>query len=471
MKLPKDIASCHKIIKEQQATIDDLINKVIPKLITRIEVLENQLNQNSGNSHRPPSSDGPKRKPAFTRKKKGKQGGQPGHKGKTLEMVEHPDKYERHEPKQCKCGQDLNDVIKYLIERRQIFDLPKPELVVTEYQSLACICPSCKKENKASFPDSVKSRVQYGSGVSALITMLSNDCQLSFSKIKIFFSDIFGYAINESTQCSTLKRCYSHLTKSEQVLRSYLQNSPVNHFDETGIRIKKKNYWVHGSSNDLYTYLFVHPKRGKEAINSENSILPNYKGWAVHDCWLTYFKFDKCKHSLCGAHLLRELQGLIESNSKWAKRMHELLLYAYHKSDEGKGIVKNFNTIFLQYQRICSQADQEEPPPEKRFAGKRLKRTKGRNLLDRLITHQDAVLAFAKHEIVPFTNNQDERDIRPAKTKLKVAGCFRSFKGAQYYARIQSFISSARKNQLNIFNELVATFNGYNFLTAPEGAK
>ena len=467
MKLPKDIASCHALIKSQQEVIDT----VIPQLIRRIEELEKQLNQNSRNSHRPPSSDRPKRKPAFSPKKSGKQGGQPGHKGKTLEMVEDADSYQRYEPKRCKCGQDLSDVIKYFNERRQVFDLPKPELKITEHQSLACICPNCKKENKATFPSSVKSRVQYGNGVRALITMLSNDCQLSFSKTKRFFSDVFGYAINEATQYNTLKRCYSQLEESEAILKSKLQDSPVNHFDETGIRVKKKNHWLHGCCNDLYTYLFVHQKRGKEAIGSEYSVLPNYSGWAVHDCWRTYFNFNKCKHSLCGAHLLRELQALIESNSNWAQRMHDLLLYAYHKSEEGKGIAKNFHTIHLQYKRICSQADKEEPPPEKRFVGKRLKRTKGRNLLERLMTHQDAVLAFAKYEIVPFTNNQGERDIRPAKTKLKIAGCFRSFNGAQYYARIQGFISSARKNQLNIFNELVATFNGYNFLTVPDGAK
>lgn len=81
------------------------------------------------------------------------------------------------------------------------------------------------------------------------------------------------------------------------------------------------------------------------------------------------------------------------------------------------------------------------------------------------------MLAFAQHEIIPFTNNQAERDVRPTKTKLKVAGIFRSLDGAQYFARIQSFISTVRKNQLNMFNELVATFNGYNFMTAPIGAK
>ena len=90
---------------------------------------------------------------------------------------------------------------------------------------------------------------------------------------------------------------------------------------------------------------------------------------------------------------------------------------------------------------------------------------KGRNLLIRLSKHRLAVLAFAFHEDVPFTNNQAERDLRPAKTKQKVAGAFRTFEGAEIYARIFGFISTSRKHQFNVFNELKRAFTGETFLT------
>jgi len=107
-----------------------------------------------------------------------------------------------------------------------------------------------------------------------------------------------------------------------------------------------------------------------------------------------------------------------------------------------------------------------EPPPIK-TPGKRgrYKRTKSRNLVERLIKHQDAVLAFAFNEKVPFTNNLAERDIRPVKIKQKISNSFRSFEGAEIYARIEGFISTARKNKMNIFNQLCSTFEGRNFLT------
>ena len=114
----------------------------------------------------------------------------------------------------------------------------------------------------------------------------------------------------------------------------------------------------------------------------------------------------------------------------------------------------------------CGLGEKAEPPPRK-SPGKRgrYKRTKGRNLVDRLIREKEAVLAFAFNQEVPFTNNLDERDVRPAKVKMKVSNCFRSSEGADIYARIASFVSTTRKPDRNVFSELCNTFNGYNFIT------
>ncbi len=209
------------------------------------------------------------------------------------------------------------------------------------------------------------------------------------------------------------------------------------------------------ASSDRYTYLFVHPQRGAAAHQADMSILPSYQNWAVHDCWATYFNFTACRHAICGAHLLREFTGLEESGSKWAKNFHAFLLDLYERSDSGKAMIYTGERpeILLSYQALLEQADMEEPPPTQKPRGKP-KKTKGRNLLDRLTKHQDAVLAFAFHTEVPFSNNQAERDIRPTKTKMKVSGCFRTHYGVEIYARIQSFISTVRKLQFNPFNEL-----------------
>lgn len=475
MDLPKDISSCHALIKILVAQNQDLVKRLsdleadYKQLQEEVAQLKARLNQNSRNSGRPPSSDGFSKKPAFARKKGGKRGGQKGHKGKTLEMVQHPDQVVEHSARQCSCGRCLADVEKRLLERRQVFDLPRPKLEVTEHQLQSCICPDCHTLQVGQFPAEVPARVQYGSGVRSLVVLLNNGYKLSFAKIRQFFSDVFGYQLNESTQIRANEKCYEALVPSEARIKQALLCSPVAHFDETGLRVAGKLHWLHNCSNQYYTYLFIHTNRGKKALSDQASLIPHYQGWAVHDCWASYFRYDNCRHSVCAAHLLRELQALIEQGSIWADRMRDLLLYAYTKSDEGQSSVPNFNFFDRHYDRICQMADREEPPPKYRYKNKRPKKSKGRNLMERLVQHKDAVLAFAKYTEVPFTNNQAERDVRPAKIKQKMAGCLRTFKGAQVYARIQSFISTARKQQLNVFNELVATFGGSNSLTAHKG--
>jgi transposase len=129
--------------------------------------------------------------------------------------------------------------------------------------------------------------------------------------------------------------------------------------------------------------------------------------------------------------------------------------------------LQNQTQLEAEYENICSFAKKEEPPPilNPKIKKGRKKKSKSMNLLERLTEYKYNVLAFAFNQNVPFTNNLAERDLRTAKVKMKVSNCFRAFEGAKHYARIASFISSARKNKRNIFDEIYNTFSGYNFLT------
>ncbi len=101
----------------------------------------------------------------------------------------------------------------------------------------------------------------------------------------------------------------------------------VVHLDETGMRVEGSLHWFHTACNEFYSYIFVHKRRGKAAIESEESFMRHkFKHYTVHDCWKAYFAFDGCLHALCGAHLLRELTALIEKGSNWAEKMHLFLL-------------------------------------------------------------------------------------------------------------------------------------------------
>jgi transposase len=425
--------------------------------------LKSRLNLDSHNSSKPPSTDGLRKKPAFPRERGGMQGGQENHQGKTLEMVKKPDQIIVCKPERCGCGRDLSQEPTTIISHRQEFDLPIPRLEVIEYQLAQIACPGCGQKHQGVYPKWINAPVQYGNNVKALTVLLNNDYKLPFKKIQDLFHDIYGYSINEGTIISANQSCYENLAQTETAIQNSIIASAAVNSDESGIRCNGKLHWLHVASTAMYTYLFVHKNRGKEAIESNKSILKRLFGWSVHDCWSSYFNLKHLKHAVCGAHLLRELQSLVENSSLWAKDFQSFLLKTYKTPIQDR--IANRAGIEIEFDTIINQAQIEEPMPRKTGKKGKLKRTKGRNLLERLQKHKQAVLAFAFNAEVPFTNNQAERDIRPVKVKLKVSGCFRTLTGAEHYARIASFTSTTRKNQLNIFKELCNAFNGYTFLT------
>lgn len=455
VELPQTIEECHRLIRQLLAVIDSMQAK--------IDELEARLNQNSQNSNRPPSSDAfTKPKPAFPKKKKRRRGGQKGHSGNTLHKIDQPDFIVDCQPPSCPCGASSFIGEDEVLDSRQVFDLPQPRLEVTEYRRLKRIC-KCGKSLSGSFPEGVLGQTQYGTKVQALVALLSVQGCLSHRKIGQLFADLYGYTINEATTQEMLKRTAEQMPMAE--IKAGLLASPVVHFDETGIREGGKLKWLHSASSSLLTYQFVHPIRGAVAMKSAESILCDFEGIAVHDCWGSYFVFCESRHAICNAHILRELTGIIEtSGCKWGTRMKRLLMEMYKKSDRGKGVVEGVEKYEKRYEAILRAGEAEEEPAIKPQARGKWKRSRGRNLLERLRKYKEGVLLFAKLEAVAFTNNQAERDIRPVKVKQKVSGGFRASSGTQSYTRVYSFLSTMRKMKRQVFQELRSVIEGNPFI-------
>jgi len=212
---------------------------------------------------------------------------------------------------------------------------------------------------------------------------------------------------NSETVEAALEQGYELAAVVEAATVERLKRAEVAHFDETGLRVAGRLCWLHTASNSLYTHLYVHPRRGGEALRSAASVLKDFGGRAIHDCLPAYYQFEQAKHGACLAHILRELQGLLE---QWAEVMHAFLWHLYEQArplrGEAAAAARN------RYQQIVSEAELAEPPPEQKAGRGRPKSTAGRNLLRRLKEHEEAVLAFALVEGVPFTNNQAERDLQ-----------------------------------------------------------
>jgi transposase len=218
-----------------------------------------------------------------------------------------------------------------------------------------------------------------------------------------------------------------------------------------------------------------HPKRGKEAMDEMN-ILPQYRGTAVHDFWKSYFKYD-CKHALCNAHHLRELIFIYEQyDQSWAQDMIDLLLKIKAVVDEAKQTTdhldpKTIQTFEGEYQRILDEGFKANPPPDPSKLPKkrgRHKQSKAKNLLDRLRDYRKEVLAFMYDFKVPFDNNLAERDVRMMKVQQKISGCFRSKEGAKVFCRIRGYISTVRKQGINVLDAIQMAMEGKPFIPAKQ---
>jgi transposase len=442
-------------------------------LTERVKALEEQLAKNSRNSSKPPSSDGLKKPQPKSLREKGqrKTGGQKGHKGKTLAMVSDPSKILRHRLETCpECQHDLSHMPLEKLEKRQVFDIPHVQIHVTEHQAEVKTCVCCGKVVKAVFPQGVENSVQYGTVLKAQIAYLSTYQLLPTGRLVELIVDFYGQNLSEDTVLGVLASLSEAVKPSLAAIQSALLSADLLHCDETGMRVGTKTQWLHVLSNSDLTYYAIHAKRGQVALR-QIGLVPEFKGRLLHDAFASYWVFEQCQHALCNAHILRELRFLHEEQAQlWAGELKNLLL-SMKKAVEmaqpcGKLAPAVLASFTQSYTELLAQGWQVNPPPEKPNLGKRgpLKQSAAQNLLQRLGKYQAAVLAFIHDFRVPFDNNLAERDLRMMKVKQKISGAFRTWLGAETFANLRSYISTARKQGLNALAAIRSAFLGQPFI-------
>ena len=355
------------------------------------------------------------------------------------------------------CGEDLQHTPAQGHERRTKIDIVF-EKVIDHVDAQIKQCPACDSITKGAFPADRHGPLQYGAGLKAFIINLLVAQMVSINRTQKLVKSMIGTVIAEATLLRFVLRLHQALEEWEHSAIEQILATPAINVDETSLRVDKKNHWIHVYAAGDLTLKFLHRKRGLEAIDEIN-IIPRYGGVIIHDCWASYLSYKHCGHGLCGSHLLRELTFIVMSNGyPWAMNMKRLLQETCKKVAQNphKALSKKeYANLQKRYRNIMTRGEKQLPAIPPKPSGKRgkLAKSDAHNLWERLRDHETAVLLFAKDPQVSFTNNRAEQDLRMAKVKQKVSGCFRTQIYAQAYCRISSYLQTMANRG---YNPLVA---------------
>ena len=418
--LAAEIASLKAQLHERDSQIAGLtatvarLNEQIAALSERIRELGRMLGKNSGNSGKPPSSDGLAKPNAKPKAKSGsgsrRPGGQPGHRGSALKRSAAPDHVVNHYPDKCR---------------------------------------GCGLRTAAEYPAGVRAPVQHGPRIGSLILYLSAAQLIPVKRLREALLHLHGVSLSQGTVHSVLRRAAERHAGFWRHLRSELAAAPVKHFDETGMRVGGRLRWFHVACTGLLCQFRLGGSRG--------DIMAEAAGIAVHDHWKPYFSMPDAEHAVCSAHLLRELQALVDHDDEvWAENMRDHLLEAIGAAKGGSPPARRTAEIENHYDLLAGDGIRHhEALPALRSKRKgRPRRRPGHNLAIRLRDFKAETLRFLRDPAVPPTNNMAERDLRLLKVKQKISGSFRTEAGARDFAVLRSLAGTARKQGWDIIPAL-----------------
>lgn len=418
-------------------------------LLTKITSLEERLSRyenpkNSSNSSIPPSHDYSRTlKTKSLRESSGKNpGGQPGHEGKTLDMVDKPDAVVEHIPHFCTfCGEDINHIEAKLVERRQEVVLPVIQPIYVEQQVFQCTCP-CGHTISTNFPSGVTAGISYGQNIGSLAAYMNARQFVPFQRLSEMFQYVFNIPISQGALVNAISRVAEKAVPAYDLIRKRAEMAKVNGGDETGMKINGQKGWFWTVQGKLFTFIIASLNRGSQTINE---YFPDGFAFSVlvHDCWRCYFNVAAVAHQICLAHLLREFNHINDCcQLKWATDFKQLFV-------EAITFKKTLEPQDYQHKTIKQRTEFEEPLDKLLQELIDEKYPIAVSLQKRLIKYQQRIFTFLYYHQVPPDNNGSERAIRNVKVKQKISGQFKSFDGAKTFAILRSVIDTAIKNDLN----------------------
>ncbi len=445
-------------VREYLVSLENAVIKLadtVSKFEKRIDKLESQLNKNSKNSSKPPSSDPPfKKKPKAQeespksnkkkQKKKRKKGGQKGHKGHQQEMLK-PTKEVTIEPELCSCG--CNDFKKKSLKSfytHQHIELPKIKMYVLHFTLQQGKCADCGKTVKAKVPKKYQSG--YGPRLSACIAELSGSHGASRETVQDFCRSVLDFHISTGAIQNVIDRASAALKPLYDEIGRAARLSPVNYIDETSWFQTAKLQWLWTMTNENIAFFKIHNNRSKEAFEA---LIEDWKGVLVSDDYGTYKKWEH-GHQTCLSHLIRKATGLSESKDESIKcfgrdikKELQLLTHFAKKPPTSKQWTNFYSRLLLQLMLFENAEDESGT-----FARS-------------LARHMENLWTFLDRQGVEPTNNRAERALRFGVLWRKRSKGTQSEKGNRWVERMLSFKQTCRIKNIATFPRLVDLINNY----------
>ena len=465
------LAARDEALAVRDARIDALLVQV-GELTAQVQALVLKLGKDSANSSRPPSSDGPQRRPrgGSSRKVSGrKPGKQPGDPGTALRLVEDPDeRIPIPAPATCRCGTSLAEQSVVGVRRRQVHDLPPiPDPVVTEYAADVKCCPGCRGEAVGEFPAGVNAPAQYGPEITTRVADVVVGHHVPVHRSTSLVMELLGMQVSTGFAASLRGRAAALIRDGGflDAVQKLLATAPVVHADETFARAAAGTAFVHVACTEHLT--LMHTGDRSAATIDAGGVLPKLGAAQVlvRDGYAGYTHLKDVLHAWCGAHLLRDLRGIHEGNPAgqlWAKAMADTLIEAHRIAVAARAAGRDeltaaeLATIDRLYTGALARARTDNPTTDRSvLAGH------ARTLATRFDTHRETILRFTTNLAVGFTNNLSERQIRPVKVQQRSSGgCWRTLQGLADFAVVHSYLATAAHWGITRFQALHRLYNG-----------
>jgi transposase len=436
-------------LKTRTADLEQKVEDLTKLVLT----LKEQLDRNSSNSNKPPSSDTPAQKDERRGKggTGGKRGGQPGHSGSKRELVppEQVNEFKDLFPPECEnCWAPLPPMPGSKVQRFQTVELPPLKAYVIEWLRHCVACPKCRHKTWASITPIPTT--PFGPRLSAVIGLVTGVYHLSRRGAVGLLSDVLGIDISLGAVSAIEERVSEAVKAPVDEAWTKFDEAPVKHTDGT-------SWFKAGVMCSLWTIATSAVTVFKILANGQAATLAplfgKKLGILVSDR-ATALKFWAMeKRQICFAHLLRKAISFSERDGPAGAIGRELLdligiLFEYWQQlRRGELNRDKFRELMAPVRRQF-----EEVLERGRTA--KLRHVSGS--CEDILEHRAALWAFVDNEGVEPTNNHAERELRAFVLWRKRSFGTQSERGNLYAERLMTVAHTARKQNKNVLEFLTA---------------